>query len=413
MATLNVFELTSEALKNAKLDESVETKKTSKKKVVKESAKKVSKKFKSFGKIPANKLRLESLTFVKEAEEADDVIDYTPEEDVVLVIDPDMEETPETEEEAEEAAEELIGDYVCKCSICGANYVCDCEDINEDLEVEESECPVCGETGEQIVVGEIAPVEGADEDESEDEESEEDTDEDTDADVDVDVDVDVDGDDDDFDFDEEEFADVEDDDDEYEESISRAKRRTAMRRESAMRRNRKPMRKESRRPVRRSAKNESRVLPRRSAKKSSVIKEYNFDETTLNRMLTSFAKENFDNARFVKITKANCKNGRLTLEGTVVTTKGIKRSTKFVAENFTPKAVTSAKFREIGCFTESAISRTPQFTINFKTVGNVIKPAALKYDYVVKEGRDKLQVTGRVMNESVNRKPARRGRRTK
>ena len=32
MATLNVFELTSEALKNAKLDESVETKKTSKKK---------------------------------------------------------------------------------------------------------------------------------------------------------------------------------------------------------------------------------------------------------------------------------------------------------------------------------------------------------------------------------------------
>ena len=36
-----------------------------------------------------------------------------------------------------------------------------------------------------------------------------------------------------------------------------------------------------------------------------------------------------------------------------------------------------------------------------------------KYDYVVKEGRDKLQVTGRVMNESVNRKPARRGRRTK
>jgi hypothetical protein len=233
------------------------------------------------------------------------------------------------------------------------------------------------------------------------------------ADVDVDVDVDVDGDDDDFDFDEEEFADVEDDDDEYEESISRAKRRTAMRRESAMRRNRKPMRKESRRPVRRSAKNESRVLPRRSAKKSSVIKEYNFDETTLNRMLTSFAKENFDNARFVKITKANCKNGRLTLEGTVVTTKGIKRSTKFVAENFTPKAVTSAKFREIGCFTESAISRTPQFTINFKTVGNVIKPAALKYDYVVKEGRDKLQVTGRVMNESVNRKPARRGRRTK
>lgn len=423
MATLNVFELTSEALKNAKLDESVETKKTSKKKVVKESAKKVSKKFKSFGKIPANKLRLESLTFVKEAEEADDVIDYTPEEDVVLVIDPDMEETPETEEEAEEAAEELVGDYVCKCSICGANYVCDCDQVTEDLEIVDDECPVCGETGEQIVVGEIAPVEGADEDESEDDESEEDettdddeaTEDDEDSDVDVNVNVNVDGEDEeDVDFDDFDFE----EDDEYEESISRAKRRTAMRRESAVRKARKPMRNEARKPVakripNRATKNESRILPRKTAKVTNAVKEYNFDETTLNRMLTSFAKENFDNARFVKITKANCKNGRLTLEGTVVTTKGVKRSTKFVAENFEPKAIVSAKFREIGCFTESAISKTPQFTINFKTVGNVIKPVALKYDYVVKEGREKLQVTGRVMNESVNRKPARRGRRTK
>ena len=408
MATLNVFELTNEALKNARITES---KKTSKKKKVVKESRKFGKKFKSFGKIPANKLQLESLSFVKEAEENDEVIDYTPEEDVVLVIDPEMEETPETEEEAEEAAEELIGDYVCKCSICGANYVCDCEDVTEDLEIEDGECPVCGETGEQIVVGEITPTEDSttdtdtdedevviDDDDVEDDEfvdTEDETDDDfADDDSDVDVNVNINLDDDDLDVAEEE--------DEYEESISRAKRRTAMRRESKNRAvARRKLRKESRKPVRRGIRNESRVLPTRTSK--NTAKAYNFDDTTMNRMLTSFAKENYDNVRFVKINNAKCVNGRLTLEGVVVTKKGSKRSTKFVCENFRPNKVVSAKFREIGAFTESAVSKAPAFTINFKTVGNTIKPVALKYDYVVKEGRSNYAVQGRVMNESVKR----------
>ena len=134
MAQLNVFELT-----NSELSKSLKESKSSKKKNRKshrmtESAKRFGRAIRRTKSIAANKLRLESLRFVEEADENDDIIDYTPNDDVLLVIDPEMDETPETAEEAEAAAEELVGDYVCKCSICGANYICDCEDVNEDLE---------------------------------------------------------------------------------------------------------------------------------------------------------------------------------------------------------------------------------------------------------------------------------------
>ena len=389
MATLNVFELTQAELSKS-LKESKKAPKTAKKKGIKESAK-VGRKYRNPKKIAANKLRLESLRFVEEAEENDEVIDYTPEEDVVLVIDPEMEETPETEEEAEEAAEELVGDYVCKCSICGANYVCDCDEINEDLEAEEGECPVCGETGEQIVVGEITPVEDAAEEEDEVVVDDEETVEDEDGEEEF---VD-----DEFVDDEGDVEEEEEEEDEYEESISRAKRRTAMRRESTAR-------KAARRPM---ARMESKRMTRK-ARPVRESKNYNLDEVTLNRMLTKFAKENYDNVRFVKITSGKCQKGRLTLEGTVVTKKGSRRSTKFVCENFRPAATIQAKFTEMGAFTENAISRGPAFTVDFKTRNNTITPVSLRYSYKVKEGRDKFAVTGKVMNESFRRTP---GKRTK
>lgn len=389
MATLNVFELTNEEFNKARtVKESKTPKKSSK--VVKESKrigkfKKVERLAKK--RIPSNKIHLESLRFVEEAEENDEVIDYTPEEDVVLVIDPEMDETPETEADAEEAAEELIGDFVCKCAVCGANYVCDCEDVSEDLESEEGECPVCGETGEQIVVGEITPAEDVVTDEDEDEEvasDEEDFEDDvTDDDFIAD---------DDFDEDEVVVDDepIEDEEDEYEESISRAKRRTALRRENAMKANR-------RRSV------ESRVAPKK-ARKVTESKDYNLDEVTLNRMLTQFAKENYDNVRFVKITKGSCKGTKLTLEGTIVTKNNSKRSTKFVCENFRPSATMTSKFTEVGAFTENAITRGPAFTIDFRTRNNVITPVALKYSYKVKESAGKFLVSGKVMNESFKKR---------
>lgn len=390
MATLNVFELTNEELnkskKTAKNESMKKTKKTSKK-TVKESIKRFKRSPKA---IPVSQIKLESLRFVEEAEENDEIIDYTPEEDVVLVIDPEMEETPATEEDAEEAAEELIGDIVCKCSICGANYICDCDKLaTEDLEEEEAECPICGETGEQIIIGEITPTEDAVEVEDDDVEEVEVVD---DADV-------VDEFEDDFEEEEDEAdefvgAEEEDEDeDDFDESISRAKNRTALRRESnARRRNLKNIRNEAK-----------RTMVKRPAKRVNESKIFNLDEVTLNRMLTKFAKENYDNVRFVKITNGKCRGNKLTLEGVVVTKKGSKRNTSFVCENFKSGSVISAKFIENGVFTEGN-NRQPSFVVDFRTRNNVITPVSLKYSYKVTENRERYLVSGKVMNESMNRK---------
>lgn len=432
MATLNVFEVTSSELSKALKESEAPVAKKANKKTVKESVKKIGGKFARNKKIASNKLRVESLQFVKEAEENDEVIDYTPDEDVVLVIDPEMDETPADVEEAEESAEALVGDYVCKCSICGANYVCDCETVEameEDLEETEAECPVCGETGEQIIVGEITPAEDVEAEGEEDEEEEvvvddEEIVDDSDADdvADVDIDINVDG-------------DLADEDEDYEESIQRAKRRTALRRESAKRAKlsaKRPMAKRTAMESKRTGK----ILPRSYMKKSAVesklsakrpameskvvnklsakrpmtkkaVKEnkgFNIDETALNRMLTKFAKENYGNVRFVKINKGGLSNGKLTLEGIVTTTKGSRRTTKFVCENFKNGRVVSAKFTEIGAFTESAMKGSKNvFTINFVTKNNVLTPTALTYNFNVKENKEAFNVSGRVVNESLRK----------
>ena len=391
MATLNVFELTNEELNKSKktaTNESVKkTTKTAKKKAVKESVKKFGKLGK---KIPANHIKLESLRFVEEAEEDGEIIDYTPEEDVVLVIDPEMEETPATEEEAEEAAEELVGDFVCKCAICGANYICDCEEVTaEDLESEDAECPICGETGEQIIVGEITPTEDAvaDEDEAEDE-AEDEVDDVEEVEVVDDADIA-----DEFADDEEEADefDAAEEEDDFGESINRAKNRTALRREAAARRRAAKM--ESKKPI------AKRPMPKKPVKESKTL---NLDEVTLNRMLTKFAKENYDNVRFVKITNGKFQGRKLTLEGTVLTKKGSKRNVSFTCENFILGKTISANFAESGVFTEGA-SRKPAFIVDFQTRKGVVTPVSLRYSYKVTENKNKYLVSGKVMNESFKR----------
>ena len=207
---INVFEMTNMALKNLYVEDA--------KKSVKESVKKTGRRplkkeaVKQIPKIAKSKLKVESLGFMEDAEE--DVFDFTPEDEVVVVIDPEMEEVPEGEEDAIEDAQELIGDTICKCSLCGANYVCDCEStIEEDIDgevetvVEDGVCPVCGEDGPQIVVGEIVPTDDVEVSDEEDK-------------VDVDVDVDVDTEEDDEGFDEEDF-DIDFEEEEVEESCGK------------------------------------------------------------------------------------------------------------------------------------------------------------------------------------------------
>ena len=104
--TYNVFELTNALIRESREKEAQSTDKKVRP-TVKESVsgKKVrSKKARKPFEIPFNKLKLESLSMFKEADGDDDddvdaevdvTADYTPEDDVVLVIDPEMEEVPE------------------------------------------------------------------------------------------------------------------------------------------------------------------------------------------------------------------------------------------------------------------------------------------------------------------------------
>ena len=119
-------------------------------------------------KIPVTKIKLESRKIFEE--EDLDVIDdkfsvdlENPENDeVVLVIDPEL--PAEGEDEPEVAADEMVGDLVYKCPVCGANYLCDCDHLEEEgIEVDDEgepiACPICGDESDQILVGEIAPAE--------------------------------------------------------------------------------------------------------------------------------------------------------------------------------------------------------------------------------------------------------------
>ena len=90
MAELNVFEMTNREL--GKLTEGKKPLNKTNKKIVREATKR-NKKRVPFN-IPTNKLKVESLRFFEENEE-EATVNYTPEDEVVLVIDPSMEETPE------------------------------------------------------------------------------------------------------------------------------------------------------------------------------------------------------------------------------------------------------------------------------------------------------------------------------
>jgi hypothetical protein len=406
MAELNVFEMTNMALKNLD-DNKTATKSTKKSTSIKESAKKsrrrpVKENRRKLAKISCGKIKLESMAFMEEAE--DDDFDFTPDDEVVLVIDTDMEEVPATEEDAVEAAQALIGDTVCKCSVCGANYVCDhTNGIEEDVDgeatmvSEEDTCPICGEEAPQIVVGEIVADTDSDVETVDDE-------------VDVDVsddDVDVDVSEDDVDFDEEDF----------EEACGTKKSTKRSRKESRVRR---PMRKEAaRRNVRRSIRrtrteNTKRPLRRRNTRavvenrlatlaarkgmarkrvaenRRTTGKTLNFNEAALNKLFTKFATENYSNVKSVRFTKGALNRGRLTFEGVVRTVRGKVRPIKLVAEGFNSRTTKSGKLtlrvRENGPFTESAIKSKGKvpFVIECAVRGNMITPTSLKYSYTTR-----------------------------
>ena len=403
--SVNVHEIT-RTLLNASAEKEAKTTKAAKKPVSESVKRTANKKARKPFDIPCNHIRLESLTKFRkflesdgEDEAPDAADDYTPNDDVVVIVDPEDADAPEDVAEAEDAAEELIGQHVCKCSICGANYVTD-KDITEDLETEEEECPVCGEVGEQILVGEIVDADemsGDDEDELDG----------------VDEEETEDGDDEDFEFDE--FEEEETDDD-FEEAVQRSRARTARRKFESARKAPVARRARTARPVRKA----ESVAPKRTARKR-VPACTDFDEKTLSRMLTTFAKENYSNVKFVKITSGTVRGKRLTLEGTVTTTKGSKQSIKFVCENFVPAARMSLRFREVGPFTESVKGQKTTFIIECAKRGTTVVPTLLRYNYKAKnagvhESKALYSVSGKVLAESARpaktiQRPVRKARR--
>lgn len=380
MADLNVFQMTNMELhKTDKVSKPV-SKKPTQKKPVKESVRRMRKVARKPFDISANKIRFESLKRFLEGDiedtELDVTADYTPEDDVVLVIDPDMDEVPEDTDEAVEEAEDLVGQHVCKCAICGANYVTDAE-INEEVEIEDQECPVCGETGDQIVVGVITPTEELSDEDAEDIDNVE---------VEETEETEDDG--------EEEFEEEEVDDD-FEESVKRSRMRTMRRRAESVRRA--------------PAKRKVGVVQRKKAVSESKDTDYCFDEVTFNRMLTRFAKENYSNIKSVRIAKGTVRGNKMTLEGLVTTTLGSKRTIKFVCENFKPSKRMSIKFKEIGPFTESVKNDGATFVVECVLKGTKIIPAALRYSFKaknagIKESKGLYSVTGKILSENARKR---------
>ena len=125
----------------------------------------------SIKKINVEKLKVESMKILEEEElgaldqgfatsfdaNPEDDADKDSSDEVVLVIDPEL---PADEDVPEDAAENLIGDKIYKCPVCGANYACDCDGkaVEKNEDGTPKECPVCGDDSEQLLVGEIAPA---------------------------------------------------------------------------------------------------------------------------------------------------------------------------------------------------------------------------------------------------------------
>ena len=341
------------------------------------TAKVENRKFK-FNRIKVESRRIFEEEEFDELEKEFDVPEEDSEDDIVLVIDPEI---GSVEEVPEEAAEEAVGDLVYKCPVCGANYLCDHEAIeNEAIEVDEDgvpiECPICGDDADQILVGEIAPVEDAgeetemdsvepDEGEEEEEIPEEDEeveDEFSEEEETEEESVKVEGKDNKKcpkcgkekcecdkvmkeDFEEDEVADdfeltpeipVEEVSDEIEEDEE----------------------------------------PEVAIDTQTV--EIHFEDKKFENLMNKFLKDNYKNRSLFKVENVtlNRKTKVLTIEY-VVRQKGASKRGKMVAENFDFKTL---RFKDKGVFTE-AFTRKPIFEFKLAKMSKRIVPTAMKYDF--------------------------------
>ena len=123
------------------------------------------------------------------------------------------------------------------------------------------------------------------------------------------------------------------------------------------------------------------------------------DESSLNRLFTKFARENYENVVNVRINDGKLVDGQICLEGYVRTTSGVKRDIKLVSEGLNISENTSkVKIIEKGPFTEGAqvkSNRCP-FVLECKVSENKMSFTGLKYNYIINESKESFSVSGKV-----------------
>lgn len=350
---------------------------------------KKSKAVKECRKINCRHLKVESRKFFEENDINDIEKDFAVPEDemsdeVVLVIDPEL---PSDEEVPEEAAEEMVGDKVYKCPVCGSNYVCDCDKdgMVEGIEVDEDgaplECPICGDDADQILIGEIAPAEEApgeevdpESEKPEGDEGEEDEEEET--------------------SEEEVLEDPEDDLgesltedlDEVQEEVPEEVIEEDNPADDLMVLDTDSAEVEE-------EEEEEKPAPEVVVTDSEVTLV--LDDAKLESMMNKMIKENYKGNSSFKVTKVSCRGNNLKIEYMVrngkKTSKGL-----LVGEGFNKDSrLMKVSFRDKGVFTES-FAKAPSIVFEFVKIGDKVIPTKMSYDFKVKVNESLYRVVGKV-----------------
>lgn len=318
--------------------------------------------------------------------------DPTDEEndEVVLVIDPEI---PADEEVPEDAAEEMIGDAVYKCPVCGSNYVCDCDALGEDINVDEdgvpTECPICGDDADQILVGEIAPIEDA---------GDEDTLDPVDADDAAGADDEGEG--------EEGEGEGEDAPAEDDEEIIEEEGLKLTESDEIAGGDEDVAEGEADLVVDIADEDEAEVLVLEpdvaDEDADAPVIEINdsevnlvLDDARLEAMMTRVIRENYKGAAKFSITRAALRSGKLRLEYAVRSGKKVTKGV-LVGEGFDKTArAMKIRFVDKGVFTE-AFAKTPSFIVECVRLRSVVTPVSVKYDYKVKVNESLYRIHGKV-----------------
>lgn len=352
-------------------------------------------------KINCRHLKVESRKFFEENDldtlekefEVPEVTSENPDE-IVLVIDPEIQDS---EEIPEDAAEEMVGDLVYKCPVCGSNYVCNCDAdkaFEEGIEVDEEgtpiECPICGDDADQILVGEIAPAdeaEGKEVDLPPQEEDEDLPDEDgnldnpIEEDLDISVSTDDEGKVDEVVVDEDGETVVDEVVDEVSENEDPETVEESVDDAAVLE------------PAVEDAVEDEEESPAVVVKDSNV--ELFFDEARLESLVRKVLKDNYKGNPSFKVSKVRLNKGVLKVEYVVRRGKSSKKGI-LVGEGFNTRTrVFEVSFKDKGAFTES-FGRTPAFVVEMVRVRNKFIPTKMTYDFKVKVNESLYRVVGKV-----------------